>query len=79
MDKLPHLYPVVVVGPLGPPRHVSDAIVVDDIDVVDVESSSRLLRQLSTEFRVMYSFLGLVEDPPFHSVASVPFLSNQGA
>lgn len=79
MDKVPHLYPVV--APLGPiPRHVSDAIVVVDVDVVDVESSSRLLRQLSTEeFRVIYSFLGLVEDPPFHSAASVPFLSNQGA
>lgn len=61
------------------PRHVSVAIVVVDVDVVAVESSSRLLRQLSTEeFRVMYSFLGLVADPPFHSVASVPFLSNQG-
>lgn len=79
MDKVPHLYPVVAA--LGPiPRHVSDAIVVVDVEVVVVESSSRLLRQLSTEeFRVMYSFRGLVEEPPFHSDASVPFLSNQGA
>lgn len=76
-NQLPHLYPG---APLGPPRHVSDDIAVVDVDVVDVESSSRLLRQLSTEeFRVMYSFLGLVAEPPFHSDGSVPFLSNQGA